>query len=278
MSDNTTEVVAAPVAIAMNAHSYVDWCAIAAGTTIAAAISILFVAFGSAVGLTLVSPFAGEGTPIVGMAIASGLWLLWVNVSSFLAGGYITGRMRRRVGDATEHESDVRDGSHGLLAWALGVVLLAVFAAASIGAATTAATVAVGSQADEATSTSAYYIDRLLRPGGETEGEPAAARDELGRLLARSTIGAGLGQDDRSYAARLIATQTGIPQAEAEQRLDRLIDEARIAAEKARKFGILAAFLMAASLLVGAVASWWAAQLGGRHRDQGTVVSLLTRW
>jgi len=27
-----------------------------------------------------------------------------------MAGGYLTGRLRRRFHDATEHESDVRDG------------------------------------------------------------------------------------------------------------------------------------------------------------------------
>ena len=55
-------------------------------------------------------------------------------------------------------------------------------------------------------------------------------------------------------------------------------DKAKAAAEKARKVGILASFLAAALLLVSAAAAWWAATLGGKHRDEGTDLSHLTRW
>jgi hypothetical protein len=37
-----------------------------------------------------------------------------------------------------------------------------------------------------------------------------------------------------------------------------------------RRTGVLAAFLTAASLLVSAAAAFWAAQMGGNHRDKGT--------
>lgn len=281
MTDRTTEVVAAPVAIAADQHSYVDWCAIIAGTVLASAISLIFIAFGSALGLTFVSPFSGEGSSAVGMAIAAALWLIWVQVSSFLAGGYITGRLRRRVGDSTEHESDVRDGSHGLLAWALGVVVLAVFTAASIGVTATGAAVAVGSQADTIAARSSYYVDRLLRPGdapppaGTEEGD---ARTEIGRILARSAMGSRLSDDDKAYLARIVAARTGLQQAEAEQRIETMVTEAKLAADKARKFGIVAAFLAAATLLVSALAAWFAAQWGGRHRDEGTILPALGRW
>jgi hypothetical protein len=36
--------------------------------------------------------------------------------------------------------------------------------------------------------------------------------------------------------------------------------------------GVLAAFVTAASLLVGAVAAFYAAGQGGNHRDRGTVL------
>lgn len=111
------------------------------------------------------------------------LWFVWVQVSSFLAGGYITGRLRRRVGDASEHESDVRDGSHGLLAWALGVVVLAIFAAVSIGATATGTAVAVGSRADEIANQSSYYVDRRRLPyRRDSSGERA-------RRVVRRAVG-----------------------------------------------------------------------------------------
>ncbi len=43
------------------------------------------------------------------------------------------------------------------------------------------------------------------------------------------------------------------------------------AAEAARRTAVLAAFLIAASLLVSAIGAFWAAQQGGNHRDKGTL-------
>jgi len=48
-------------------------------------------------------------------------------------------------------------------------------------------------------------------------------------------------------------------------------EAARILAGTARKTGVVAAFLAAASSLVSAAGTFWAAQKGGQHRDRGTV-------
>ncbi len=98
---------------------YVDWGAIIAGAFVAAAISLVFLAFGSAVGLSLTSLQASASVSAAGIVIAAALWLLWVQVSSFIGGHYIAGRLRRRIGDALPHEVEVRDGSHGLIVWEL---------------------------------------------------------------------------------------------------------------------------------------------------------------
>ena len=37
-------------------------------------------------------------------------------------------------------------------------------------------------------------------------------------------------------------------------------------------------FITAAALVVAAAAAWFAATLGGRHRDEGTDFSRLVRW
>ena len=55
-------------------------------------------------------------------------------------------------------------------------------------------------------------------------------------------------------------------------------DKARQAADTARKAGILVAFLTAASLVICAAAAWWAATMGGKHRDEGVDLSHLTAW
>jgi hypothetical protein len=93
-------------------------------------------------------------------------------------------------------------------------------------------------------------------------------------MVSRITQGK-LNDDDRAYLARLVSDETGLNQADADARVDMAItglNQARAnamrLAERARKFGILITFLTAASLAVGAAACWWAATIGGRHRDQ----------
>src|SRR5690606_10427816 len=163
-------VVAGP-AIADEGRSYVDWPAIFAGTVVATAISFLLVTFGSAIGLSLTSAYEGEGMSLTWFAIAAGLWLLWVQVSSFFAGGYLAGRLRRRHGDATEHESDLRDGAHGLVVWGLGLLLGAAIAWTGIAGVAATATGALGTTATaaaEALDPAELLVDRSLR------GQPGA--------------------------------------------------------------------------------------------------------
>jgi len=288
--------------------SYIDWAAIIAGAVLAAAISFVMFTFGSAIGLSLVSPLDADNPSPILFVIAASLWFVWVAVSSFMAGGYLAGRMRRRLFEGTPHEADVRDGTHGLMVWALGALIGALLAASgAAGVARTgveaAATVSSGAAAgiagaiDESSDPLGYTLDSLLRQpapdAATTDGSTATlrmpttqqSRGELSNILANATDEDGLSDDDRSYAARMIAARTGLSEAEAEQRVDAAVAEiqaaeqdAREAAEAARKAGILIAFLTAATMLISAVGAWWAAGVGGRHRDEGTEFVMLARW
>lgn len=334
-----TTPLAADVALvtpAENDRSYVDWPAILAGVVMASALSILLLTFGSAVGLSFTNFSARQGADPIWIAIAAASWLLWVEVSSFMAGAYLTGRLRRRAGDgATEHEVDVRDGAHGLLVWAGALVLGAVLAAGGVGAVanavgsaaatlTTAASNVAGGAAEGALDPNAYFVDTLFRPapGGEaaapavnTTATPAAPatdtaatpavtppaasatatevpatteaqRAEVGRIFAANTVSGQFNADDRSYLAQLVASQTGMPQADAEARVDQVIAsvekaraDAAAAAETARRTAVIAGFLIAASFLVSAIGAYWAAHKGGQHRDQATPFhDVFRRW
>lgn len=268
-------------------RSYVDWPAVLAGTVLATAISLVLLTFGSSLGLSLASVEPGEGVSLFWLAVIAALWLLWVQVSSFLAGGYLTGRMRRRHGDATEHESDLRDGSNGLVMWAVGVLLGAVIAFWGIGGTISAATSAVGaagtvvSQVADTFDADSLLVDRALRGGPAATGPvDPEIRSEVGRILL-STLGDGeLDQGDRDYLVSIVAARAGISQEEAGQRIDQIVEQGRqleadaiAAAESARRVGVLAAFLAAASLLVSAVAAYFGAALGGKHRDEQTVAA-----
>ncbi len=266
-------------------HSYVDWCAIALGTVIAAAISIVLLTFGTGVGLSMISPYRGEGVSAPMYFVVFGLWLLWVEVSSFMAGGYVAGRMRRRVGDASEHEVDVRDGTHGFGVWAFGIVVVSFFVvlgATGIGAVVggSAAAGAAAGATRNAEGNSDFLVDTLLRPGAaaSTATDGADRRAEVGRILTFGTARGELSADNRAYVARIVAERTGLSQAEAEARVDQTLAEAKRAADAARKAGVIMAFLMAAALAVAGAAAAWAATLGGKHRDQETDHGYFWRW
>lgn len=302
MAADTTTVTAnvAPVGDATtDHHSYIDWSAIIAGAILAAAISFVLITFGSAIGLTLTSPYEGEGVSVILFGIATAIWFIWVQVSSFMAGGYLAGRMRRRVADATDHEVEVRDGSHGLMVWALGAIVGAAFAAlTAAGAVTTAADAADTSiqaaisatadetQTDTTQSELEYAVSTLFRsesapPAADSE----AAQQEILRIVARSADQGKLSDDDKAYLARVVQARTDLTAEEAQNRIDAMIAEtqtivtnAKDAAETARKSAIIIAFLTAATMLVSAAGAWWAAGIGGNHRDEGTVFVQLAMW
>ncbi len=269
---------------------YVDWGAIIAGSLVAVAVSSMFIAFGSAIGLSLTSFQSGSSASGTGVVIAAALWFLWVEVSSFMVGGYLAGRLRRRIGDSSQHESEVRDGSHGLVVWALGVVAGLILASLLALHGTTLAL----TSANSGTSTSAtdYYVDRLLRsdtatpdagaavpaPGSTTLPTVNGDNSAVSRNLARSVTSSSVEDGDRSFLVNEISRRTGLSQADAQARLDQTIAQMKAQADRARRYGVLFAFLTAASLLVGAVAAWWAATMGGKHRNEGTDFSHLTRW
>ncbi|MGE4063417.1 MAG: hypothetical protein AB7E79_08615 [Rhodospirillaceae bacterium] len=294
-----------PVSVATDTgHGYVDWCAIAAGAMMATAVSIILFTFGTAIGLSMVSPYEGEGVSRAAYFATLGLWTLWVIVSSFMAGGYLAGRLRRRVGDANEHEVDVRDGAHGLLVWATGVVLasllLVLGVTGAVGTAVKAGAPAAAEAADNADGgggMTAYTVDSLFRATTTTApAQPAtdpatgaampatppddgrADREEVTRIFAHGVTDGELGAEDKAHAASLISRRTGISEAEAQKRIDTALAKAKEAADAARKIGLIVGFLTAAALLVGAAAAAWAAALGGRHRDQNTDTTAFWRW
>ncbi|HTN62140.1 MAG TPA: hypothetical protein VL147_11370, partial [Devosia sp.] len=260
--------------------------AIIAGILLASAISIVLISFGSAIGLNFLD-FDGEGASPIWIGIAAASWFLWVQISSFMAGSYLTGRMRRRHFDADEHESDVRDGAHGLLVWAGAAVLGAIIAVGGICAAASTAGNVLATATEAASNTAnvnvdpnAYFIDTLFRANQPVAGaDMSAARAEAGRIFAQAALGDGaVTAEDKTYLANVVAANTGLTPEEAGARVDQVaanVEAARQqaieAARIARNTGIIGAFLLAASLLVSAIAAYWAAQKGGNHRDERTV-------
>lgn len=296
---------------------YLDWGPVILGALGAAAMSVVLLAFGSALGLSVVSPYAYAGMSAKGAAILAAVYLALVMVASFAAGGYIAGRMRSPWRTTDETESQFRDGAHGFGVWSIGVLLGAALAASGVGAVVSAAGKATTAIAAAGTAGAAsnpalgqlslnptdYAIDRLLAPaprgavapeaapatpgGAQPAAVPArATRADLQAPMARA-LAAGLTTPqldvrDRAYLAGVVAEQTGMPQAEAEKRVDQTFadlkaaeQKARDAADAARKTAIIAAFLAAATLAIGCAAACAGAAIGARHRDERTAVAFL---
>jgi hypothetical protein len=323
--------------------SYLEWGPVIAGALGAAAISLVFFTFGSALGLTAVSPYPYAGLSLNTFLILVALFAALVQVGSFAAGGYLAGRMRSPWLDGAESERQFRDGSHGFAVWAVGILIGACIALSGAGGALktaiqTSATLSAGVVAGGGAAMepaiadrismqpSDVAIDMLLRPApgqmaprptpapapaaaptaAGTQSETATATDPkpaapavagptttdsgqmdmrrvprgelqapLTRVFTTNLASGTLAPADRTYLADVVSRQTGLPQAEAEKRVDEAYAaakdaeaKARAAADKARKVSAIAAFLAAATLLIACAAACAGAALGGRHRDE----------
>ena len=94
--------VVAPVNI-----SGVDWKSVVAGAIAASAVFGLLTAFGTALGLSLTSAHRGSGVSGTTLAIVAALWIVMVHVWSFVAGGYLAGRLSD-VPDLHPEEAEFR--------------------------------------------------------------------------------------------------------------------------------------------------------------------------
>lgn len=290
-------------AVALPAGSYLEWSPVIAGAIGAAAISFLLLTFGASVGLTMTSPWTASGISVWATVIAVTWWAVMVQIGSFFVGGYIAGRMRAGWGDSALVESQFRDGTHGFLVWAVGVLVGAALLALTGGVALTtaaksAATAVSGNANALSTSPVDYAVDGLLRPAPRAAGagasltppagaasapaaDNAALRDEMRRIFTTTVRSGELTERDRDYLASTVASRGGINQADAQSRVDasmvevgKLETQARTAADKARRAGLIGGFLTVASLLISLGAAIAGARLGGRQRDEGTVAHL----
>ena len=211
----------------------------------------------------VVSPSPTWRDTSVWLAILSGFWIIVVATGSFALGGYLAGRVRS-TWKAPEDEVEFRDGAHGLLVWAIGVVLGVLLLWAS------AAALGVGSAASRDSNSQgffAYELDRLFR--SERRLEPVAPdfRAEATRILVKGIGRQELPTDDRTHLTRVVAGATGLAQPDAERRVVQILAEARNSTAQTRRSAVILGFAAAAGLAAAAAAAWFAAGAGGRHRD-----------
>jgi hypothetical protein len=261
--------------------SYVDWSAIVAGAVAAAALAFVLHSFAIAIGLSISStaPTWRDGSAV--LWILSGLYLLLVAIASYGFGGYLAGAMRATA-DLTVEQTEVRDGTHGLLVWALATLLTALIAIAGAGPLSRLA--APGASSGPSASVGgeniiAFDIDRLFRADKlPQESDREERRSEAARILLTVSGHEGIRADDRSYLVRMVSNTTGLAPADAEKRVAEVAASARENIRRARQSSVILAFMAGASALVGAAVAWFAAGLGGRHRESPTAPSMQWGW
>jgi hypothetical protein len=274
-----TDLAAGAEPLSRTAPVYrIDWPAIIAGALVAVAVSFVATAFGASIGLTAASPYGGPSPAF--FYIAVGLWMIFIAVSSFAAGGYLAGRLRRRSELASQAEVDIRDGVHGLTVWAVAVVLGALLTATTIDSVARSAQLGGGGSTSKGVSVGDRYVDRLLRGDGDVARQGAVVPEETRSVVSRLVLvnpAGNFSEEDRAYLVNLIASQTNLAPDSASQRVEDVSAQMTSDADKARKVGIFLGFLTASTLAVGAAAAWAAARVGGRHQDENVDLRNLVR-
>jgi hypothetical protein len=107
--------------------------------------------------------------------------------------------------------------------------------------------------------------------------------NDLLPIVKRSVEQGEISEADRAYLAGVINSETNLDAQQAAQRVDQMeatirqtVQEAKDAAKTARIATVVSAFVLAAALLISGAGAWWAAGVGGTHRDEETVVKWLS--
>ena len=246
---------------------YVDWAAILGGTVVAVAVASVFAGFGAALGFSTISANPGEGS-FNFMAIVTAVWIVVTLVGSYMTGGYIAGRMRRRIETASADETTARDGINGLVVWGLGMIV-SIFVLGSVVSATlsaagsiastagsvagglaTAAGSALGGVAQGALSASealvpaaakedpmSYVASTLMRPAqvAPGTGTPAEMNSQAAAILGSVMATGEISAADRRYLESAVVANAGMTQPEAAAKVDAAVTAAQTAGAEVAK-------------------------------------------
>ena len=179
----TTVVAPGDVSARAPHFRYLEWGPIIAGALGAAAISFVLLAFGTALGLSSVSPYPYRGLSASTFFIVAALYMAMVQVVSYAVGGYLAGRMRTPWLDGVVTERHFRVGALGFAVWAISLLVSGGLLASGVGGvlktATEAASVVTAGTGAAAVNRLSmepadYATDYLLRPGPDAPAVAAA--------------------------------------------------------------------------------------------------------
>jgi hypothetical protein len=261
-----------------------SWRAVFAGAFVAAGVIFFLLFLGTGFGLSLVSvPEANANTAQKALTLGA-IYFFAAQAFGLAVGGYLAGRLMGPVLE-TESEEIFHSSTHGLVVWAVAVLMTATMAVISgvslTGSALNAAAIFGASPSNQqepglTPDATGYWVDALFRPSAPA-ATPAAsaatpeARAEAGRILRIGLLhGERLSAADHDQLARLVSQSTGADMAEASRRVDdvqtRIHQQEVAAAEAARRLTKYVSLWLAASLCFGALVAA-AAAMSGRWVD-----------
>ena len=196
----------------------VSWGAVIAGVILSLIVYLILTVLGTAIGTSILSPMA-QPNPLRGFGFASGAYMIIMTVIAVFVGSYFAGRCAPVLG-----------WLHGLLAWAVMILLVAYGATSLLGSAVSAA----GSFA----STTANV--------GAAAAPSAASGADMSSLKRQA-----------QSAMASVSAEASSPQAET---------DARQAADTAARGVARASWFSFAALVVGAIIAIVSGGAGFRHQ------------
>ena len=136
---------------------------------------------------------------------------------------------------------------HGSLVWSLGIVagallaMVATITSAQLGAQVATTVQHGGTVLAPATEALLLFPPKTTPTGAAASpsNTPQIDQDEAGNILGMAVADGQMNSNDRQYLAQTLAQRDGIPQAEAEKRVDAAFADAQRAVEHARKAAAL---------------------------------------
>jgi hypothetical protein len=250
--------------------SGVSWAAVIGGAFVAAALSLILLSLGTGLGFSAVSPWSNNGASASAIGSGAIAWLILTQIVASALGGYLGGRLRTKWAGVHTDEVYFRDTAHGLLVWAVGMVITAGFlasAAASFAGAQRNA-VATNPTQDSALDSTAYFVDTLLRADvSAIQKADAPERAEASRIFTHDLHQGALPNGDKTYLAQLVAARTGLNPPDAEKRVTDVFGDAQDSIDRVRKAIAHLSLWLFVALLSGAFCASYAGTIGGKQRD-----------
>lgn len=250
--------------------SGVSWAAVIGGAFVAAALSLILVSLGAGLGFSMVSPWANSGASASTVGGAAVAWLILTQILASALGGYLAGRLRTKWVQVHTDEVYFRDTAHGLLVWAVGLVVTVSLLATAATTLAGGAAQRPGTSSRTSETSSDYFVDTLLRSNNPPAND-AAQHGEVAGIFAHSLALKQLAPADEAYLSQLVSAKTGLSKPEADKRVAEAFGDAQQTADQTRKALAHLSLWIFVALLGGAFFASFAATIGGKQRDHVAV-------